>query len=503
MSGARPPYPRRPWLLRSLRSLPAPRRGAFCACAVRLRRATRVRSLRSPLRALAPGFASGSTRSPPPALALGGGVLGLSVPFPVARSLRAFRRSLRRWGVALFVRFLSVLGVCRVCFLFRFCSAAVFRGSFRPFPVRSVGGFCPGRVVPPVLSRLLALRGRRSLLVSHCCCVVLAVVGSPLVAGGFVLCRSPRPGLVAAVLVGFCSGCAAARSRWAWSRVARPRRRVRGSLRACFFPFSFFRLGGALWPLLCPLLLLRVWWRWVAFPWRVPGSPLCFPARAGSPALLAPGALSALRWPAAFRWRLALRLLAGLCCWRFPAFCRFRAGGLLVAASPALFPAAPLPALVGFSGGRRLSPVFRPQVAAVVAAVLASGRFVAVGCAAGADSFVRAATPGAVVFSASSFGSGRGAFAARSVALVRAVAAGGAGSGFVVFPAAPCPAGLVPSSSVSACFCGLGSGSWASAALAAGLQLPLVVFPCGFSILPPWGDWFPLSGDWRGGFLLR
>ncbi|MBK8185702.1 MAG: hypothetical protein IPK63_23530 [Candidatus Competibacteraceae bacterium] len=99
-----------------------------------------------------------------------------------------------------------------------------------------------------------------------------------------------------------------------------------------------------------------------------------------------------------------------------------------VSSSAALFPAAPPPARVGFSGGRRLSPAFRPLVAGVVSAVVAAGRSVVVGCAGGADRFVRTAAPGAVVFSVASFGSGRGAFAARSIALVRAVAAGGPGS---------------------------------------------------------------------------
>jgi hypothetical protein len=143
-------------------------------------------------------------------------------------------------------------------------------------------------------------------------------------------------------------------------------------------------------------------------------------------------------------------------------------------------------------------------VSGVVAEVLAAGRLVAVGCAPGADGFVRLAAPGARVFAAAAFGSGRASFARRSAALVAAVAEGGPGSGLVVFPAAPCPPGLRPSSSVSACFCGLGSGSWASAALAAGLRVPLVVFPCGFSALPLWGVWRPAgSGAWSGGFLLR
>ena len=172
-----------------------------------------------------------------------------------------------------------------------------------------------------------------------------------------------------------------------------------------------------------------------------------------------------------------------------------------------LSPAA-APAVVGFSGGRRLSPVFRPLVAAVAGAVAGAGRSVAVGCAGGADAFVRAACPAAEVFRVAGPPGRRlpaAAFAARSVALVRAVAAGGPGSGLVVFPAAPCPPGLVPSPSPAACFCGLGSGSWASAAFAVGLGLPVVVFPCGFSVLPAWGAWRPAaaSGVWSRGFLLR
>ena len=158
--------------------------------------------------------------------------------------------------------------------------------------------------------------------------------------------------------------------------------------------------------------------------------------------------------------------------------------------------------VVAFSGGRRLPGAFRPLVAGVAAAVAGAGRAVAVGCAGGADSFVRAAVPGALVFRVAS-PAVPAAFAARSVALVRAAAAGGPGSGLVVFPSAECPAGLAPDPAPGACFCGLGSGSWASAAFAAGLGLPVVVFPCGFSRLPGWGFWRPLSGSWSGGFLLR
>lgn len=194
--------------------------------------------------------------------------------------------------------------------------------------------------------------------------------------------------------------------------------------------------------------------------------------------------------------------------WRVAPFGRrvrrpVRRWGVVVALSLSLLPAA-APAVVGFSGSRRLPVAFRPLVARVVASALAGGRSVAVGCVGGADAFVRSAAPGARVFAASAFGSGRAAFVARSVALVRAVAAGGPGSGFAVFPASPCPSGLSPSASPAACFCGLGSGSWASAALAAGLGVPVVVFPCGFSSLPLWGAWVPAaaSGVWARGFRL-
>ena len=157
--------------------------------------------------------------------------------------------------------------------------------------------------------------------------------------------------------------------------------------------------------------------------------------------------------------------------------------------------------LVGFSGSRSLPAAFAALVAAVVGSVLASGRAVLVGCASGADAFVRAAAPGARVFSAREVSfSGPGAFAARSAALVRAVAAGGPGSGFAAFVVGPCPSGVVPARAWRA---GTPpSGSWSSAALAAGLGLPLFVFWCapGAPQLPAWpgGSWSRVggSGSW-------
>lgn len=143
---------------------------------------------------------------------------------------------------------------------------------------------------------------------------------------------------------------------------------------------------------------------------------------------------------------------------------------------------------VGFSGSR--SSV--PAVCSVVAARVASlGCPVFVGCAAGVDAAFRAAFPAARVFAAASFGSGRGAFAARSAAVVRAVAL--AGGAWVSFPSGPCPSGLAPSASSSRAFCGSGSGSWASLAFAAGSGLPCLVF--GFAPPAAWG-FVSLGGGW-------
>lgn len=149
---------------------------------------------------------------------------------------------------------------------------------------------------------------------------------------------------------------------------------------------------------------------------------------------------------------------------------------------------------VGFSGSRSSVPA---ACAAVVPFVLSSCP-VFVGCAGGVDGFFRSAFPSASVFAAASFGSGRGSFAARSVAVVRAVLASGSGSAgsgglWVSFPSSPCPAGLVPSASSSRCFSGSGSGSWASLAFAAGSGLSCLVF--GFAPPASWG-FSPLGGGW-------
>ncbi len=170
-------------------------------------------------------------------------------------------------------------------------------------------------------------------------------------------------------------------------------------------------------------------------------------------------------------------------------------------------------ALVGFCGSRSLPSAFSPLVASCVSSVVSAGRGVAVGCASGADRFALSAARGlgapVSLFSASSFGSGRGSFARRSAALVSAVGASGAGCGLVGFVSSACPVGLFPSVSASRCFSGFGSGSWASVAFAVGSVVPVVVFPCVASgvsaslVFPSsWsGSWVSAgSGVWSSGF---
>jgi hypothetical protein len=143
--------------------------------------------------------------------------------------------------------------------------------------------------------------------------------------------------------------------------------------------------------------------------------------------------------------------------------------------------------VVGFSGSRSVVP-------AVLGSVLAglSAGSVLVGCARGVDGAVRASVPGCRVFRVS--GSGRSAFAARSVRFVRALAA--EGGVLFSFPGRACPAGLVPSADSRACFCGLGSGSWASLALALGLGVPCCVWlPAGVSVPAGWGL-IPVGAGW-------
>lgn len=158
--------------------------------------------------------------------------------------------------------------------------------------------------------------------------------------------------------------------------------------------------------------------------------------------------------------------------------------------------------VVGFSGSRRLGALWAGSVWRVVSSVAPAACWV--GDCAGLDALVRAVCPASRlrVFSVSQGAiraAGRGAFAARSVRLVRAVGAD-VGAAFVAFVDRACPAGVFPGSSWSSG--SSPSGSWSSAALAAGLGVPLFVFCCGPVGLPSWGGaWSfvaagPFAGSW-------
>jgi hypothetical protein len=164
--------------------------------------------------------------------------------------------------------------------------------------------------------------------------------------------------------------------------------------------------------------------------------------------------------------------------------------------------------LVGFTGGRDLPVKWASLVERVVKSVRQGDRRPAVGCAAGADELVRAADPDALVFRVRSgeWGPGLGAYAARSAAMVAAVAASGAGAGVVGFAGEPCPVRLKPARQAYDCFAGFGSGTWATMALAVGLGLPVVVFWCSDLpvSLPAWpgGSWQPAAAEglWAQGW---
>ena len=150
----------------------------------------------------------------------------------------------------------------------------------------------------------------------------------------------------------------------------------------------------------------------------------------------------------------------------------------------------------GFCGSRSAVPPV-PVWAGVLGSLPASFS-VSCGCVGGLCALARSSFPSASVFRASAFGGGRSGFARRSVALVQSVAAS-ARPLWVSFPARPCPPAVVPSASASRCFSGGGSGSWASAALAAGLGVPVLMWlPAG--VVPP-ASWAFVSLG--GGFFFR
>jgi hypothetical protein len=161
--------------------------------------------------------------------------------------------------------------------------------------------------------------------------------------------------------------------------------------------------------------------------------------------------------------------------------------------------------MVGFTGSRSLAPCHAPFVTRVAHICAQHAPFI-IGCALGLDSLMLAYALSHKIpyrqFKAADYGTGKSSFTLRSAAMVRLVAQTNTWPVyrgpcyFVGFPTSPCPPSLVPSSDSSACFAGFGSGTWSTLALAVGLQLPVFVFPIGFTVdqLPTsWGDWQPLE----------
>jgi hypothetical protein len=153
---------------------------------------------------------------------------------------------------------------------------------------------------------------------------------------------------------------------------------------------------------------------------------------------------------------------------------------------------------IAFSGSRSLSGAGLAALTSLFPLV-STGCYVVVGCAEGADLAVRRAFDGGrlCLFSVASgrFGSGRSAFARRSVAIVESLPVGGL---LVVVPSGAAPAGVVPSRS----FRGCGSGSWGSAAFALGTgRRVLLWLPVG-AIPPAWYSvsWSAVGGWWLGVF---
>jgi hypothetical protein len=147
---------------------------------------------------------------------------------------------------------------------------------------------------------------------------------------------------------------------------------------------------------------------------------------------------------------------------------------------------------VSFSGSRSLSGAGLAALTALFP-LIPSKCQIGVGCATGADAAVRNAFTSSTVFAVSSgqFGTGRAAFARRSVAVVEFVPAGGL---LVVVPGSVCPPpGVAPSRS----FRGGGSGSWGSAALALGTGRRVLLWLPSGATPPVWSSvsWSAIGGE--------
>lgn len=153
--------------------------------------------------------------------------------------------------------------------------------------------------------------------------------------------------------------------------------------------------------------------------------------------------------------------------------------------------------MLSFSGSRNLSAASCQIARLVLAAAAASGQWSSIGvgdCPSGLDSSIYSSpvfqSHRHRVFRAKSRSPRH--LVHRSVELVETTATFNLGTpcGFVAFPGKPCPSLVIPSKSAVKCFCGAGSGTWASAALAVGRGVPLWVGGLPQSSLPlSWGTW--------------
>ena len=152
---------------------------------------------------------------------------------------------------------------------------------------------------------------------------------------------------------------------------------------------------------------------------------------------------------------------------------------------------------VGFSGSRSPSGAAVLALESVLPLVPVRGCRVSVGCQRGVDAIVRdffRSSPSLLVFSVASgrFGSGRSAFARRSVACVRSVARGERGC-LVALPSSPsCPAGVFPSRR----WYGGGSGTFGSVAFALGSGRHVLLWLPSGCLPPSWsGVEWSVSGS--------
>jgi len=154
---------------------------------------------------------------------------------------------------------------------------------------------------------------------------------------------------------------------------------------------------------------------------------------------------------------------------------------------------------VAFSGSRSPATAATAEQLAAVLDIIRPGIPVLVGCARGVDAAVRSARADAFIFRVQEIsGSATIArpyhFAKRSQWMIRTLAELPAPL-LVAFPTGPCPAGLVPSSNARRCFAGHGSGTWATAAFAAGLNIHVLICSQNIRDLNAWSA-VPLSNDW-------